>query len=106
MKILIVEDERRLGQFLKQGLTERSYTATWVPTCAEAGVLGALAGVLGSMMALEAVREIVGFGEGLVGKLLMIDARNMRFETLRYARDPLNSLNGDAATITDLTAHR
>lgn len=36
MKILIVEDERRLGQFLKQGLTERSYTATWVPTCAEA----------------------------------------------------------------------
>jgi DNA-binding response OmpR family regulator len=36
MKILIVEDERRLGQFLKQGLTERSYTANWVPTCAEA----------------------------------------------------------------------
>ena len=36
MKILIVEDERRLGQFLKQGLTERSYTATWVPTCREA----------------------------------------------------------------------
>jgi adenylyltransferase/sulfurtransferase len=77
-----------------------------VPTCAEAGVLGALAGVLGSMMALEAMREIVGFGEGLVGKLLMIDARNMRFETLRYARDPLNPLNGDAATITDLSVHR
>src|SRR5207253_5344298 len=37
-----------------------------VPACAEAGVLGALAGVLGSMMALEAIREIVGFGEGLV----------------------------------------
>ncbi|MDE0856217.1 MAG: response regulator transcription factor [Nevskia sp.] len=36
MKILIVEDERRLGQFLKQGLTERSYTANWVPTCREA----------------------------------------------------------------------
>ena len=77
-----------------------------VPTCAEAGVLGALAGVLGSMMALEAIREIVGFGEGLVGKLLMIDARNMRFETLRYARDPLNPLNGDALTITDLSGHR
>src|SRR6266481_3961720 len=42
-----------------------------VPACAEAGVLGALAGVLGSMMALEAIREIVGFGEGLVGRLLM-----------------------------------
>jgi molybdopterin-synthase adenylyltransferase len=77
-----------------------------VPTCAEAGVLGALAGVLGSMMALEAIREIVGFGEGLVGKLLMVDARNMRFETLRYTRDPLNPLNGDAPTITDLSAHR
>jgi adenylyltransferase/sulfurtransferase len=77
-----------------------------VPTCEEAGVLGALAGVMGSMMALEAIREIVGFGEGLVGKLLMIDARSMRFETLRYARDPLNILNGDALTITDLSGHK
>jgi adenylyltransferase/sulfurtransferase len=77
-----------------------------VPTCAEAGILGALAGVLGSMMALEAIREIVGFGEGLVGRLLMVDARNMRFETLRYGRDPLNILNGDALTITDLSGHR
>lgn len=76
-----------------------------VPTCEEAGVLGALAGVLGSMMALEAIREIVGFGEGLVGRLLMIDARNMRFETLRYARDPANPLNGDKPSIRDLAAH-
>jgi molybdopterin-synthase adenylyltransferase len=69
-----------------------------VPTCAEAGVLGALAGALGSLMALEAIREIVGgFGdgdEGLVGRLLMIDARAMRFETLRYAWDPDNPLSG------------
>jgi len=77
-----------------------------IPTCAEAGILGALAGVLGSMMALEAIREIVGFGEGLVGKLLMIDARNMRFETLNYKRDPLNILNGDALTISDLSGHK
>src|SRR6266480_3907731 len=77
-----------------------------VPACAEAGVLGALAGVLGSMMALEAIREIVGFGEGLVGRLLMVDARAMRFETLRYQRDPLNPLNGDALVITDLSGHR
>ena len=54
--------------------------------------------MLGSMMALEAIREIVGFGEGLVGRLLMVDARAMRFETLRYARDPPNPLNGDAPT--------
>ena len=77
-----------------------------VPACAEAGVMGALAGVMGSMMALEAIREIVGFGEGLVGRLLMMDARIMRFETLRYARDPANILNGDALTITDLSGHR
>jgi molybdopterin/thiamine biosynthesis adenylyltransferase len=77
-----------------------------VPPCAEAGVMGALAGILGSMMALEAIREIVGFGEGLVGRLLMVDARAMRFETLRYQRDPLNPLNGDALVITDLSAHR
>jgi len=77
-----------------------------VPACAEAGVMGALPGVLGSMMALEAIREIVGFGEGLVGRLVMIDARAMRFETLRYARDPSNPLNGDHPTITDLSSHR
>ena len=77
-----------------------------VPACAEAGVLGALAGLLGSMMALEAIREITGFGEGLVGRLLLVDARAMRFETLRYQRDPRNPLNGDAPEITDLSGHR
>jgi molybdopterin-synthase adenylyltransferase len=71
-----------------------------VPACAEAGILGALTGVLGSLMALEVVREIVGFGEGLVGRLLMIDARSMRFETLSYAWDPTNPLSGDKPTIT------
>jgi molybdopterin/thiamine biosynthesis adenylyltransferase len=76
-----------------------------VPACAEAGVMGALAGVLGSMMALEAIREITGFGEGLVGRLLMVDARAMRFETLRYARDPANPLNGDTPEIVDLSAY-
>ena len=76
-----------------------------VPACAEAGILGALTGVLGSMMALEVIREIVGFGEGLVGRLLMIDARAMRFETLRYAWDPANPLSGEAPTITDLSMH-
>lgn len=65
-----------------------------MPACAEAGVLGALTGVVGAMMALEVVREIVGFGEGLVGRLLLIDTRSMRFETVRYARDPDNPLNG------------
>jgi adenylyltransferase/sulfurtransferase len=61
-------------------------------------VLGALAGVLGSLMALEAIREIVGGFEegdtGLVGKLVMIDALSNRYETLRYGWDEENSLNG------------
>jgi adenylyltransferase/sulfurtransferase len=67
------------------------------PTCAEAGVLGALAGIIGSMMALEVIREIVPFGQGLVGRLLLIDARDMRFETLAYRWDPDNPLSGRAA---------
>ena len=65
-----------------------------VPACAEAGVLGALTGVLGSLMALEVMREIVGFGDGLVGRLLLVDALSMRFETLTYAWDPDNPLTG------------
>ena len=77
-----------------------------MPACAEAGVLGALAGVIGSMMALEVIREIVGFGEGLVGRLVMLDARAMRFETLRYAWDPANPLSGEQPTIRDLSVAR
>jgi adenylyltransferase/sulfurtransferase len=76
-----------------------------VPACAEAGILGALAGVVGSMAALEVIREIVGFGEGLVGRLVLVDARAMRFETLTYAWDPKNPLSGEHPTIKDLSAH-
>ena len=74
-----------------------------VPACAEAGILGALPGVLGSMMALEVLREIVGFGEGLVGRLLMVDARSMRFETLNYGWDIDNPLNGEKPRIKGLS---
>ena len=66
-----------------------------VPACAEAGVLGALAGVMGSLMALEIIRCIVPFGRNLVGRLLMVDARDMRFETMEYSWDPANPLNGN-----------
>src|SRR6478735_4415618 len=65
-----------------------------IPTCAEAGVLGALAGVMGSLMAMEVIREIVGFGESLVGRLLMVDALSMRFDTVRYEWDEGNPLSG------------
>ena len=62
-------------------------------------------GVVGSLMALEVIREIVGFGQGLVGRLLMIDLRSLRFETLRYQWDPANPLSGERPTIKDLSAH-
>jgi molybdopterin/thiamine biosynthesis adenylyltransferase len=69
-----------------------------VPACAEAGVLGALGGIVGSLMALEVIREIVGgFGDGdrgLLGRLLLVDVRAMRFETLTYAWDEDNPLSG------------
>jgi molybdopterin/thiamine biosynthesis adenylyltransferase len=77
-----------------------------VPACAEAGVLGALPGILGSMMAMEVMREIVGFGEGMVGKLLMVDTRSMRFETLGYAWDAENPLSGERPSIKDLSGHK
>jgi molybdopterin/thiamine biosynthesis adenylyltransferase len=70
-----------------------------IPACAEAGILGALTGVVGSLMALEVIREIVGFGEGLVGRLLMMDARSLRFETLSYGWDAKNPLSGEKPSI-------
>lgn len=73
-----------------------------VPACAEAGILGALTGIMGSLMALEVIREIVGFGEGLVGRLLMVDARSLRFETLRYRWDANNPLSGERPRIKSL----
>ena len=76
-----------------------------IPACSEAGILGALPGILGSMMAMETIREIVGFGEGLTGRLLMIDSRAMRFETLSYEWDPGNPLSGENPTIRDLSIH-
>ena len=57
-----------------------------LPTCAEAGILGALTGVMGSLQAMEAIKLITGVGEPLIGRLLMVDGKAMRFETVRYQR--------------------
>lgn len=57
-----------------------------VPSCAEAGILGALTGVIGTLQAMEAIKLITGIGEPLVGRLLLYDALAARFETIRYKR--------------------
>jgi len=57
-------------------------------TCSEAGVVGPLVGMVGSLQALEALKLLAGFGEPLIGRLLLIDALSSRFRELRVKRDP------------------
>jgi molybdopterin/thiamine biosynthesis adenylyltransferase len=57
-----------------------------VPTCAEAGVVGAVTGVIGTLMAMEAIKVITGAGEPLVGRILLYDGLSARFDTVRYKR--------------------
>lgn len=76
-----------------------------VPSCAEAGILGAVTGALGAMQAAEACKEIIGIGEGLSGRLLIWDALLARVRTVRLKRDPACPLCGPEATIRDLSAH-
>jgi len=63
-------------------------------TCSEAGVLGPLVGLVGSLQALEALKLLAGFGEPLVGRLLLVDALTTRFRELRVRRDPACSVCG------------
>jgi len=76
-----------------------------VPSCSEAGVLGAVTGVMGSLQATEAIKELLGIGESMSGRLLLWDALDARFRTIRLKRDPACALCGDAASIHDLSAH-
>jgi len=57
-----------------------------IPACAEAGIIGALTGVIGTLMAMEAIKLITGAGEPLIGRLLLYDALSARFDTIRYKR--------------------
>lgn len=76
-----------------------------IPACEETGVLGALTGVVGSLMALEVIKEITGAGTSLAGRLLIYDALETRFRTLGLPHDPGNPLSGNNPSITDLSAH-
>ncbi|MNI01227.1 putative adenylyltransferase/sulfurtransferase MoeZ [compost metagenome] len=57
-----------------------------IPACAETGVVGALTGVIGTLMAMEVIKLITGIGEPLVGRLMLYDALSARFDTIRYKR--------------------
>lgn len=76
-----------------------------VPTCSEAGVLGAVTGVMGTLQATEVLKLILGIGEPLIGKLLLWDALDARFRTVRLKRDPACALCGPEASIHNLSAH-
>jgi molybdopterin-synthase adenylyltransferase len=76
-----------------------------VPSCSEAGVLGAVTGVIGTLQATEVLKEIMGIGESLAGRLLVWDALATRFRIVRLPRDPGCALCGRQATIHDLSAH-
>jgi sulfur-carrier protein adenylyltransferase/sulfurtransferase len=73
-----------------------------VPNCAEAGVFGVLPGIVGSIQATEAIKLIVGVGDPLVGRLLIFDALEMDFQTVKIRRDPTCPVCGDEPTVTEL----
>jgi molybdopterin-synthase adenylyltransferase len=74
-----------------------------IPSCEEAGILGALTGVIGSMQAMEVIKEIAGIGDSLAGRMVMYDALSARFMTAKLKWNPDNPLNGRNATIRDLS---
>ncbi len=76
-----------------------------IPSCAEAGVLGALCGMVGSLQATEVLKELLGIGAGLAGWLLIVDGLSCEFRKVKVRRDPDCPLCGRAPAITDLSVH-
>ena len=76
-----------------------------IPSCAEAGVLGVLPGIIGTIQATEAIKILTGIGEPLVGRLLLYDALRMKVRDITLPRDPDCPVCGDEPTITELVAY-
>jgi molybdopterin/thiamine biosynthesis adenylyltransferase len=76
-----------------------------VPSCAEAGVLGVLPGIVSVVQATETVKLLLGIGDPLIGRLLTYDALGMRFREVKLRRDPACPLCGVTPTIKDLSDH-
>ncbi|MGE0765611.1 MAG: ThiF family adenylyltransferase [Hyphomicrobiaceae bacterium] len=77
-----------------------------VANCAEVGVLGAVVGVIGTLQATEVLKELLGIGDTLAGRLLIYDALSVRFQEVRYNWDRSNPLSGDTPNIRDLSHHQ
>jgi molybdopterin-synthase adenylyltransferase len=73
-----------------------------VPSCQEAGILGSIGGIMGCIQATEAIKLILGIGEPLVGKLLIMDALSMDFRKVKLRKDPSCPLCGEKAVIKEL----
>ena len=76
-----------------------------VPSCAEAGVLGVLPGIIGTIQATEAIKLILGIGEPLIGRFVIYDALRMRFRELKLPKDPECAVCGEHPTITQLVEY-
>ncbi len=76
-----------------------------IPSCSEGGVMGALAGVMGSLQTTEVLKELLGIGDSLAGYLLIYDGLGTEFRKIRLPRDTGCPLCGDAPSITDLSLH-
>lgn len=79
--------------------------AGMVPSCQEAGVLGALPGVVGVLQATEAIKEILGIGDSMAGHLMIYDALSMNFKKVKVRKDPECPLCSENATVKDLTMY-
>lgn len=76
-----------------------------IPTCSEAGVLGALCGTVGSLQATEILKELLGIGDSMSGALLIYEALATQFRRITVKRDPGCPICGDNPTIVDLSSH-
>jgi len=77
-----------------------------IPSCAEAGVLGALCGTVGSLQATEVVKEILSIGETMAGRFMIYDALAGAFQVIRIKADPGCPICGEAPTLSDLSHHQ
>jgi adenylyltransferase/sulfurtransferase len=73
------------------------------PSCAEAGVLGVLPGIIGSLQAAEALKLLLGIGDSMVGRLMLFDALESKFRELRLRRNPQCPACGEHSTLSQVT---